>query len=146
MYYEESDKPARARTSNLNEELGQVDTILSDKTGNLTCNSMEFIKCSVVGTPYGRGVTDGKSLTYALEEDVKDMFLELAIRCASVIFCCSSPKQKALVSFAIFPSIEKMYFFACYFCFLYLSRLGFTCELLDLPRNENDIHLHCYAY
>uniref|UniRef100_A0A2P2MIP3 Phospholipid-transporting ATPase n=1 Tax=Rhizophora mucronata TaxID=61149 RepID=A0A2P2MIP3_RHIMU len=58
MYYEETDKPARARTSNLNEELGQVDTILSDKTGTLTCNSMEFIKCSVAGTSYGRGVTE----------------------------------------------------------------------------------------
>lgn len=58
MYYEETDKPARARTSNLNEELGQVDTILSDKTGTLTCNSMEFIKCSIAGTSYGRGVTE----------------------------------------------------------------------------------------
>lgn len=58
MYYEEADKPARARTSNLNEELGQVDTILSDKTGTLTCNSMEFIKCSVAGTAYGHGVTE----------------------------------------------------------------------------------------
>ncbi|XP_071928389.1 putative phospholipid-transporting ATPase 9 [Coffea arabica] len=58
MYYEETDKPAHARTSNLNEELGQVDTILSDKTGTLTCNSMEFIKCSVAGTAYGRGVTE----------------------------------------------------------------------------------------
>ncbi|KAK4597252.1 hypothetical protein RGQ29_015005 [Quercus rubra] len=58
MYYEEADKPAHARTSNLNEELGQVDTILSDKTGTLTCNSMEFIKCSVAGTAYGLGVTE----------------------------------------------------------------------------------------
>ncbi|XP_062029018.1 putative phospholipid-transporting ATPase 9 [Rosa rugosa] len=58
MYYEETDKPARARTSNLNEELGQVDTILSDKTGTLTCNSMEFIKCSIAGTAFGRGVTE----------------------------------------------------------------------------------------
>ncbi|GKU90436.1 hypothetical protein SLEP1_g4429 [Rubroshorea leprosula] len=58
MYHEESDKPAHARTSNLNEELGQVDTILSDKTGTLTCNSMEFIKCTIAGTAYGRGVTE----------------------------------------------------------------------------------------
>ncbi|CAK8565342.1 unnamed protein product [Lathyrus sativus] len=58
MYYEELDKPALARTSNLNEELGQIDTILSDKTGTLTCNSMEFIKCSVAGVAYGRGVTE----------------------------------------------------------------------------------------
>ncbi|KAJ4961143.1 hypothetical protein NE237_021053 [Protea cynaroides] len=58
MYYEEADQPARARTSNLNEELGQVDTILSDKTGTLTCNSMEFVKCSIAGTAYGRGITE----------------------------------------------------------------------------------------
>ncbi|ANM64919.1 ATPase E1-E2 type family protein / haloacid dehalogenase-like hydrolase family protein [Arabidopsis thaliana] len=58
MYHEETDRPARARTSNLNEELGQVDTILSDKTGTLTCNSMEFVKCSIAGTAYGRGMTE----------------------------------------------------------------------------------------
>ena len=33
MYHEETDTPALARTSNLNEELGMVSTILSDKTG-----------------------------------------------------------------------------------------------------------------
>ncbi|XP_011008886.1 PREDICTED: putative phospholipid-transporting ATPase 9 [Populus euphratica] len=60
LYYEPSDRPAHSRTSNLNEELGQVDTILSDKTGTLTCNSMEFIKCSVAGTAYGHGVTEAE--------------------------------------------------------------------------------------
>ncbi|XVF16401.1 hypothetical protein REPUB_Repub10bG0028100 [Reevesia pubescens] len=58
MYDEETDRPANARTSNLNEELGQVHTILSDKTGTLTCNSMEFVKCSIAGTAYGRGMTE----------------------------------------------------------------------------------------
>lgn len=53
MYDEETANTARARTSNLNEELGQVDTILSDKTGTLTCNQMDFLKCSIAGTAYG---------------------------------------------------------------------------------------------
>ncbi|KAJ7012011.1 probable phospholipid-transporting ATPase 4 [Populus alba] len=53
MYDEESGNTAQARTSNLNEELGQVDTILSDKTGTLTCNQMDFLKCSIAGTVYG---------------------------------------------------------------------------------------------
>lgn len=37
MYSAESDTPALARTSNLNEELGQVEYIFSDKTGLLNC-------------------------------------------------------------------------------------------------------------
>lgn len=53
MFDEETGTPADARTSNLNEELGQVDTILSDKTGTLTCNQMDFLKCSIAGTAYG---------------------------------------------------------------------------------------------
>lgn len=53
MYHEESDTPAMARTSNLNEELGQVKYIFSDKTGTLTQNIMVFKQCSIAGVKYG---------------------------------------------------------------------------------------------
>ena len=43
---------AKARTSNLNEELGQISYIFTDKTGTLTENIMEFKKCTVGGTLY----------------------------------------------------------------------------------------------
>lgn len=58
MYHSETNTPALARTSNLNEELGQVEYIFSDKTGTLTRNLMEFFKCSISGETYGTGVTE----------------------------------------------------------------------------------------
>lgn len=58
MYHAETNTPALARTSNLNEELGQVEYIFTDKTGTLTRNLMEFFKCSIGGQVYGTGVTE----------------------------------------------------------------------------------------
>ena len=43
MYHKESDTPAKARTTTLNEELGQIEYIFSDKTGTLTQVSIFFL-------------------------------------------------------------------------------------------------------
>ena len=50
--------PLEARSSELNEELGMVEYVFSDKTGTLTCNVMEFRKCSIDGISYGLGTTE----------------------------------------------------------------------------------------
>uniref|UniRef100_A0A8C6TYP7 Phospholipid-transporting ATPase n=1 Tax=Neogobius melanostomus TaxID=47308 RepID=A0A8C6TYP7_9GOBI len=52
LYHEESDQKAQVNTSDLNEELGQVEYVFTDKTGTLTENEMHFRECSINGTKY----------------------------------------------------------------------------------------------
>ncbi|KRX01550.1 P-type ATPase, cytoplasmic domain N [Pseudocohnilembus persalinus] len=72
-YYDEAGKKQEVKTavqsSNLNEELGQIEYIFSDKTGTLTCNIMKYKKISINGVSYG-DVQPGDQ-NYLTEEEVK---------------------------------------------------------------------------
>lgn len=53
-----------AHSKNLNEELGQVTHVFTDKTGTLTCNRMEFKGCCIGGTLFTcDGEDDGLTAT-----------------------------------------------------------------------------------
>jgi len=111
------DSYALARTSNLNEELGQIKYVFSDKTGTLTRNVMEYNKCSIAGIMYDPEREYGTKLDHKdLVENLKQGtnspeliadFLTLLTVCHTVIpeegedgetrYNAASPDEKALV-------------------------------------------------
>ncbi|XP_067410365.1 phospholipid-transporting ATPase IK [Emydura macquarii macquarii] len=60
MYYPPKDTPAKARSTSLNDQLGQIEYIFSDKTGTLTQNIMTFKKCCINGIIYGSANSENK--------------------------------------------------------------------------------------
>lgn len=52
MYDEKTNEPAKANNSDINEDLGQIEYLFTDKTGTLTENEMIFKQLSIDGVIY----------------------------------------------------------------------------------------------
>uniref|UniRef100_A0A670ZSB6 Phospholipid-transporting ATPase n=1 Tax=Pseudonaja textilis TaxID=8673 RepID=A0A670ZSB6_PSETE len=76
MYYPEKDTAAKARTTTLNEQLGQIHYVFTDKTGTLTQNIMTFKKCSINGQTYGKSMSNFMDLSWNMYADGKLNFYD----------------------------------------------------------------------
>jgi phospholipid-transporting ATPase len=61
IYSKLRNRTCKVSDSTLNEELGQIQHIFTDKTGTLTCNRMEFKNCTIGNEMFGEklGLMDG---------------------------------------------------------------------------------------
>ncbi|XP_055368535.1 phospholipid-transporting ATPase IG isoform X3 [Betta splendens] len=93
FYDPEIKEGALVNTSDLNEELGQVEYVFTDKTGTLTQNNMEFIECCIDGIQYSprdrsieMDVTDGpvSKLQQRAGREMEELFLRALCLCHTV--------------------------------------------------------------
>ncbi|XP_078420082.1 putative phospholipid-transporting ATPase IF isoform X2 [Cetorhinus maximus] len=92
LYHDASGQRAQVNTSDLNEELGQVEYVLTDKTGTLTENEMKFRECSISGVKYkymnGNLVHEGMTGKFERSNptftDEEKMFLKALSICHTV--------------------------------------------------------------
>nr|XP_048316326.1 phospholipid-transporting ATPase IK isoform X1 [Myodes glareolus] len=154
MYYEPLDMPAKARSTSLNDQLGQVQYIFSDKTGTLTQNIMTFKKCCINGCIYDsddeHGIlrkrnpyawnpfADGKLQFYNKElehmvqgqqDTVVQEFWRLLAICHTVMV---QEKDNQLLYQAASPDEEALVTAARNFGYVFRSRTQDTITLVEL--------------
>uniref|UniRef100_A0A4W2FD85 Phospholipid-transporting ATPase n=1 Tax=Bos indicus x Bos taurus TaxID=30522 RepID=A0A4W2FD85_BOBOX len=151
MYYEPQDLPAKARSTSLNDLLGQVEYIFSDKTGTLTQNIMTFKKCCINGVVYGPEETPGKENTFLWNEfaDGKLLFCNAQLLQAvqanqdwrvrefwRVLAVCHTvmvqEKNNQLVYQAASPDEEALVTAARNFGYVFLARTQDSITLMEL--------------
>lgn len=82
MHDKETNFRAIARTSSLNEELGQIEYVFSDKTGTLTCNKMLLKNIFFNGIDYNIEDINTNILNYSKDQ----VFLRIHFS-KSIILC-----------------------------------------------------------
>ncbi|XP_012585388.1 PREDICTED: phospholipid-transporting ATPase IK [Condylura cristata] len=156
MYYEPKDLPAMARSTSLNDQLGQVEYIFSDKTGTLTQNIMTFKKCCINGYVYGpdekssymvnpylwNKFADGKLLFHNAEllhavQSKKDRmvqeFWRLLAICHTVMV---QEKGNQLLYQAASPDEEALVTAARNFGYVFLSRTQDSITVMELGKER----------
>lgn len=93
LYDEATNQPMIVNTSDLNEELGQVEILFSDKTGTLTKNVMIFQECSINGKKYTQKRTglieQGKELPINLPDFKVGYHRERKLQSTKILYITS---------------------------------------------------------
>jgi phospholipid-transporting ATPase len=109
IYDSELQIPSKAQNSNVLDELGRIEYIMTDKTGTLTCNQMELKHLFINGKVFRNCLDTNEFLMKMLKSDspsriAVDKFIEMMALCHTVMidkrtgtYQASSPDELALV-------------------------------------------------
>ena len=114
MYDEKTNEPAKVNSSDLNEDLGQIEYLFSDKTGTLTENEMVFKHFAIKGTVYEEragklfALDTDKPISYLDDMDLTRLLEGLSL-CHTVqldhtskdIYNASSPDELSFIKYCL---------------------------------------------